>query len=357
MTIGERIKLLRHKNDLTQERLAEYLSVSPQAVSKWECGLACPDLGLIIPLTRILHVTADELLGGTADETDARRTELDAWCTDYWKYDREEMYQAAQQAVSEYPGNYKYLHWLANMEIVMDLHDQALQHNNMIIEQCENSELRNRAIWDTMFCYKKSGQYEEALKYAEMLPEENYLTRSKAMLECLRGEELERQKQLMVLGKLKAFCRTLTEFYQYETEEKPQVTAALDLKEAILKTVFPDGNYLDFCLELCYVYEKRAELELSAGEYDKAMEYLRIMVGFVKKYTELCDEPHTYTCDIFNKIRRKLDINAPHRPYIFVCDTRNTRPVIEQLRKALMTEEQFSLLREREDFHQLLETI
>jgi len=40
MTIGERIKSLRHKNDLTQERLAEYLSVSPQAVSKWECGFS-----------------------------------------------------------------------------------------------------------------------------------------------------------------------------------------------------------------------------------------------------------------------------------------------------------------------------
>ena len=40
MTIGERIKVLRRKNDLTQERLAEYQSVSSQAVSKWECGVS-----------------------------------------------------------------------------------------------------------------------------------------------------------------------------------------------------------------------------------------------------------------------------------------------------------------------------
>ncbi len=40
MTIGERIKVLRKRNDLTQEKLADYLCVSYQAVSKWECGVS-----------------------------------------------------------------------------------------------------------------------------------------------------------------------------------------------------------------------------------------------------------------------------------------------------------------------------
>ena len=70
MTIGEKIKELRKKNDLTQEKLADYLCVSYQAVSKWECGLSSPDLSLIVPLAKLLHVTTDELLGMTAPETD-----------------------------------------------------------------------------------------------------------------------------------------------------------------------------------------------------------------------------------------------------------------------------------------------
>ena len=63
MTIGERVKTLRKKNNLTQEKLAEYLCVSYQAVSKWERGLSSPDLFLIEPLTRIFNISADELLG------------------------------------------------------------------------------------------------------------------------------------------------------------------------------------------------------------------------------------------------------------------------------------------------------
>ena len=37
-TIGERIRDLRKKRDLTQEKLADFLGVSYQAVSKWECN-------------------------------------------------------------------------------------------------------------------------------------------------------------------------------------------------------------------------------------------------------------------------------------------------------------------------------
>ena len=62
MTIGESIRHHRKKLNLTQAQLAERLSVTPQAVSKWESSAGLPDLSMAVPLARALGTTTDELL-------------------------------------------------------------------------------------------------------------------------------------------------------------------------------------------------------------------------------------------------------------------------------------------------------
>lgn len=63
-TLGKRITYYRKKYDLTQEQLAETMGVSPQAVSKWENDLSCPDITMLPKLSEIFHVSVDELLKG-----------------------------------------------------------------------------------------------------------------------------------------------------------------------------------------------------------------------------------------------------------------------------------------------------
>lgn len=62
-TLGSRIAELRRKKNMTQEELAAELGVTPQAVSKWENDLSCPDIALLPQLARLFGVTTDELLG------------------------------------------------------------------------------------------------------------------------------------------------------------------------------------------------------------------------------------------------------------------------------------------------------
>ena len=64
MTIGSRIAMLRRQRGLKQDELAQMLSVSPQAVSKWENDQSCPDISLLPQLAAILNITVDELLSG-----------------------------------------------------------------------------------------------------------------------------------------------------------------------------------------------------------------------------------------------------------------------------------------------------
>ena len=64
MTLGERILNYRKRAGLSQERLAELLGVSRQAVSKWEGDAAQPDLDKIVALARLFGITTDQLLLG-----------------------------------------------------------------------------------------------------------------------------------------------------------------------------------------------------------------------------------------------------------------------------------------------------
>ena len=49
-TLGTRINMLRKRNGITQEELAEQMGVSPQADSKWEKDLSIPDLPVLSAL-------------------------------------------------------------------------------------------------------------------------------------------------------------------------------------------------------------------------------------------------------------------------------------------------------------------
>lgn len=62
MSFGNIIKKLRLDNNMTQEQLAEVLSISPQAVSRWETNSALPDISLLPAIANYFDVTTDYLL-------------------------------------------------------------------------------------------------------------------------------------------------------------------------------------------------------------------------------------------------------------------------------------------------------
>lgn len=60
--MGKYIVKLRKGKGWTQQQLAEQLDVTPQAVSKWECGEAVPDIDILDKIARIFSVTIDSII-------------------------------------------------------------------------------------------------------------------------------------------------------------------------------------------------------------------------------------------------------------------------------------------------------
>ena len=61
--LSSNIRKYRKKLGVTQSELAEMLGVSVQAVSKWECDAAQPELSKLCEIAQIFHVTLDKLVG------------------------------------------------------------------------------------------------------------------------------------------------------------------------------------------------------------------------------------------------------------------------------------------------------
>ncbi|MBP5428940.1 MAG: helix-turn-helix transcriptional regulator, partial [Clostridia bacterium] len=71
MILADKIINERKKNGWSQEDLAEKLSVSRQAISKWESAQATPDLSKVILLAELFGVSTDYLLKDEIEPEDA----------------------------------------------------------------------------------------------------------------------------------------------------------------------------------------------------------------------------------------------------------------------------------------------
>jgi len=296
--IGKRIKELRKKNDLTQEKLADYLNVSFQAVSKWEKGDNAPDLGLLVPLSRILHVSLDELMGNDAQSADERRAQLEAdWQkARFGQSDPTVTRAAAAALVREYPGEARYLSQLAGAEALCceavrqgrlagradDLLERALGHALLALEVCDSENL---ALWERILAQAAQflcalGRPEEALVYARQIKYDQD-ARDSLLSKCLPPEERTKYVQELCyrhLNSLLEDLRTLGMQYSGLPE------TVIDL----LNRLIPDGNYLHFHDVLGAAWEQYARSLVRNGQPQQAVDALRQAWGIQIHRFSLC---------------------------------------------------------------------
>lgn len=73
---GLLIKKFRTEMKLTQQQLAARLNISDKAVSKWECGLGCPDIAIIPELAKLLGTDISVLLSGDIEINESENGDM-----------------------------------------------------------------------------------------------------------------------------------------------------------------------------------------------------------------------------------------------------------------------------------------
>lgn len=273
MSFGQTIKTLRREANMTQEDLAELLSISPQAVSRWETDVAMPDISLLPPLANLFNVTTDHLLGMETYQKDLRKAEFDEAFHEYWNHDdKEKNYQIALRAVAEYPGNMEYLEWLASAEyyVAMPITDDSeyarllessAKHYKIVLDNTNDTKLYHKALFGIVLALSCNHKKEEAQKYA--LLEENEEKRDELLCWCLEGKDRKRHCQHLTNTKLNSFLFQL-KFGQTSIE-------AFDAIEKILNIMFPDGNFQYYHNTLQYNCMSKAFHFCNVKQYDKVI--------------------------------------------------------------------------------------
>ena len=123
--IGKRIKALRNHASITQERLAEAIGVTAQAISKWENEIGYPDIDYIVPIANFFNVTIDELFEHDKQENESKIVEYCERFDEMHRNERfDEMYHSwenvriridlMRRALAEFPANERLLVRLAS---------------------------------------------------------------------------------------------------------------------------------------------------------------------------------------------------------------------------------------------------
>lgn len=161
--IGKKIKFSRVEKGLTQERLAECLGVSAQAVSKWERGMTYPDISVIPLLSKALGVSADALLGIENESKDKQHASfLETFHLWQKGHKSEDMYWMAREAHAAYPHDATFEFWLASVEFWLafeenlkpnpdreyfnDFMENALRRFDSVIESCPDAAMKSCAV-------------------------------------------------------------------------------------------------------------------------------------------------------------------------------------------------------------------
>lgn len=311
MNIGFKIRELRKERGITQERLAEYLNISSQAVSKWENGTALPDITFVPKLSSIFSVSTDELFSTKPEITDKKIAEYKKNAAKYSKvYDYYGVAGVMEEAVKEYPSNYEFM-W----ELAHALSHQKRNERNLrkiislcekIVEDCRDEKFRNRATELLCISYVNNGEQQKALNLISALPDEP-IEKNWLLEMVLTGDEKIKQAQSNLLYGIEIAIHRLIMLSsgslmgnELSFDEMIRFAeAALSIYSAIFYKGHKSANTGTFR----HIYERLSELYLGKGDSKNGIKYLRLAAEASEYYDKSVERVEPFDILFVNRCR------------------------------------------------------
>lgn len=184
LTISENLRKLRKQKNVTQDRLADYLGVTCQAVSRWENGSAYPDIELLPEMARFFAVSLEELLGCESGEREAEERARIINHVEIFR-DRKKALEELHDLERQYPNNWEIKTTICSALIYPkpDSYDEVLpelrEYAYEAMEQFPSD--RNLILQRVLRAMVIAAPEEEAEQWADRLCDVKFLTRPKLM--------------------------------------------------------------------------------------------------------------------------------------------------------------------------------
>ena len=177
MNIAEVIRKYRKEAGLTQEEMANRLGVTTPAVNKWENGNSNPDIELLAPIARLLHISLDTLMSFheelTPSEIGDIIREMD---TMFVSEGFETVYEWAADKIKEYP-NCNMLIWqlvvmldarrLTDVTIDSEKYDEQINAWYELVLNDEDEKIKRHAADSLFGFYLRKKEYVKAEGYLQ----------------------------------------------------------------------------------------------------------------------------------------------------------------------------------------------
>ena len=312
--IGVKIRLLRKKNDITQEKLAEHLGVTPQAVSRWESEICYPDIETLPLIADYFGVGMDELLCYDSAQKEAKVKDYLDNANYLVESDRlSDALSLLREAYAEIPSSFNIQLELAKTLSAINAKGrpkksdilEAVSLCNHILDDCTDDRLRDET--KKTLCDIYSHQLSNdglALDIAERLHSMSY---SKEIVKAtvLTGNIAFTQAQTNIME----FADNMW-WHMYNIACVPDISEDNDsiaqkieiMKKSIelFRLVF-DGDYLYYHDRLANSYRQLAMLYLLEEKKDKALDCVEKMAEHAIAYDKRPDHA-TYSSVLLNKV-------------------------------------------------------